>query len=206
MPLMPTEHPRSRHGAPRVTVLEPRSAILLGQLTGRRGPAPGLVTDRRRDADRRSHSSWSFLYGGVRPRRRTGRRAGDEHRILLDWHEPRILYMALAILLMSCIDALFTLNLLAVGGEELNGVMRLFLGQGIRWFLWAKIGLTGLSIVALVIAARRLLLGRVPVFWLLRFFCAGYVLLIGWEVYLLGWHATTAGSSAIGEISGWLTG
>ena len=158
----------------------------------------------RRNTDRRCDSTWSFVYGGLRPRRRVSRRAGDQHRILLDWHEPRLLYMALAILLMSCLDALFTLNLLAAGGEELNAVMRVLLGRGVRWFLLAKIGLTGLSIVVLVIAARRLFLGRVPVLWVLRLLCVGYIVLIGWEFYLLGWHATAVGDSAVGEMTRWM--
>jgi hypothetical protein len=149
---------------------------------------------------------WSFLYGGLRPRRRSGRRGGDEHRIFLDWHEPRVLYLALAILLMSCADALFTLNLLAAGGEELNAVMRVLLGQGTRSFLWAKIGLTGLSIVVLVIAARRRFMGLVPVLWLIRFFFLGYVALIGWEIYLLGWQATSVGHDAVDFFTNWVAG
>lgn len=184
----------------------PRSALLLGQLTGRRGPAPGLLAERRATDDRRNHSAWSFLYGGLRPRRRSGRRVGDEHRIFLDWHEPRVVYLALAILLMSCADALFTLNLLAAGGEELNALMRVLLGQGVRWFLWAKIGLTALGVVVLVVAARRLLMGRLPVLWLIRFFFAAYIALIAWEIYLLGWRATDVGSEAVDQLSRWVSG
>jgi hypothetical protein len=146
------------------------------------------------------------MYGGLRPRRRHGRRASDVHRVLLDWHEPRVLYLALAILLMSCADALFTLNLLAVGGEELNVVMRLLLDQDVRWFLWAKIGLTACGLVVLVVAARRLFLGRVPVLWLMRAFCLGYVVLIGWELYLLGWHATSVGDGAVDVLARWVAG
>lgn len=203
---MPTNP--SRLSAPNRQGSEPpsRSALLLGQLTGRLGPAPGLLHDRRGNSDRREHSAWSFMYGGLRPRRRSGRRNGDEHRIFLDWHEPRVLYLALAILLMSCADALFTLNLLAAGGEELNVVMQALLGRGTLWFLWTKIGMTGLGIVVLVIAARRLLLGRVPVLWLLRLFFVGYVALIGWEIYLLGWHATSMGEETVGFFASWLAG
>jgi hypothetical protein len=146
------------------------------------------------------------MYGGVRPRRRNGRRDGDDHRVFFDWHEPRVLYLALAILLMSCADALFTLNLLAVGGEELNVVMRVLLGHDARWFLWAKIGLTGLSIIVLVVMARRLFLGRLPVLWLLRVFVVGYLALMGWEIYLLGWHATSVGEQAVDDFALWVSG
>jgi hypothetical protein len=156
--------------------------------------------DQRLKTDRRRESTWSFVYGGVRPRRRIGRRAGDVHHIRLDWHEPRVLYLALSIVLMSCADALFTLNLLAAGGEELNGIMSVVLDRGVRHFLWSKIGLTCASIVILVISARRLILGLVPVLWLLRLFFWMYVALIAWEIYLLGWHATPTGRDAVDEL------
>jgi hypothetical protein len=195
--------PRERAGVP--SPLPYRSALLVGQLTGRRGPAPGVLTDRREE-DRRRHSAWSFLYGGLRPRRRIGRRHGDEQRIFLDWHEPRVLYLALAIVLMSCADALFTLNLLAVGGEEINLVMRTMLGHGVHWFLWAKIGLTAMSIVILVAVARWRVLGRVPVLWLIRLVFAGYLVLIGWEIYLLGWQVSGVGAIAADDFAQWLAG
>lgn len=164
------------------------------------------MRDRRSGRDRRAHSAWSFVYGGLRPRRRSGRRTGDEHRIFLDWHEPRVLYLALAIVLMSCADALFTLNLLAAGGEELNVVMRVLLDRDIRVFLWVKIALTGTGIVLLATASRRLLVGRVPVIWLLRLLFLAYLALIAWEVYLLGWHATSAGEDAVDSLRRWAQG
>lgn len=203
---MSTDKPH-RDPSGRGTERQPsRAALLLGQLTGRRGPAPGLLHERRGPAQRRRHSAWSFLYGGLRPRRRVGRRAGDEHHMFLDWHEPGVLYLALAILLMSCADALFTLNILAGGGEEVNHLMRVLLGQGAGVFLWAKIGMTALSIFVLAIAARRLVLGGVPVLWLIWLMFAGYAALIGWEVYLLGWHATAMGDEALGSFWRWLAG
>jgi hypothetical protein len=183
-----------------------RSALLFAQLTGRKGPAPGLVRDRRGGGDRRAHSPWSLVYGGFRPRRRVGRRTGDEHRIYLDWHEPRVLYLALAIVLMSCADALFTLNLLAAGGEELNGVMRFLLDHDTRAFLWTKIALTGLGIVVLATASRRRLVGRLPVMWCLRLLFVAYLALIAWEIYLLGWHATSAGDGAVESLRRWAAG
>lgn len=164
------------------------------------------MDERRVARDRRRHSPWSLMYGGLRPRRRAGRRPGDEQRVLLDWHEPGVLYLALAILLMSCADALFTLNLLAVGGEELNGLMRFLLEQGTRWFLWVKIGSTALSIVVLVAAARWHVLGGVPVLRLIQGMFAVYVVLLGWELYLLGWHATSIGARAVDDLARWVAG
>lgn len=154
-----------------------------------------MAPERRRGPDRRRHSAWSFLYGGFRPRRRRGRRDGDDQLVFLDWHEPGLLFLALAILLMSCADAFFTLTLLAAGAEELNAVMRFLLGKGPRWFLWTKIGLTASSIIVLVAASRRRILGRIRVLWLIQICCAGYVLLMGWELFLLYQVALSAGVS-----------
>jgi len=141
--------------------------------------------ERRQGGDRRNHSLHSFAYGSLRPRRRVGRREGDDRRIFLDWHEPRVLYLALAILLMSCLDALLTLNILHAGGRELNGLMDWLIRSDVFWFLGVKIGLTGMAISLLAIAVNRHLLGVLPVIHILQFVCLGYVALMAWEVHLL---------------------
>ncbi|MBM4196237.1 MAG: hypothetical protein FJ197_03940 [Gammaproteobacteria bacterium] len=169
-------------------------------------PESGARGNCRTRRQRRIHSLWSFVYGGFRPRRRNGRRLGDEHRVYFDWHEPSVLYLALAIVLMSCADALFTLNILAAGGRELNAVMATLLGFGTHVFLWTKIALTGLSIIVLAVVARRRILGRFPVIWLMRLFLGVYVVLIGWEIYLLGWEATSEGRDALETLRNWVAG
>jgi len=152
-------------------------------------PAPGPPVPERRDSERRSHSAWSFAYGSFRPRRRVGRRDGDHERIFLDWHEPRVLYLALAIVLMCCADALFTLNLMAAGAEEMNALMNSLITRDVETFLALKIGVTGISVVLLGVAARRQLLGVIPVFRILQLFCAGYAALIVWELWLFTAYA-----------------
>ncbi len=154
---------------------------------GRHGP---VSRPERRATERRSHSAWSFAYGSFRPRRRVGRRDGDHDRIFLDWHEPRVLYLALAIVLMCCADALFTLNLLAIGAEEMNVLMDALITHDVERFLALKIGVTGASVVLLCIAARRQFLGVIPVFRVLQFFCAGYAALIVWELWLFTIYVT----------------
>ena len=145
------------------------------------------VTERR-DGERRSPSAWSFAYGSFRPRRRAGRRHRDQERVFLDWHEPRVLYLALAIVLMCCADALFTLNLLAEGAEEMNALMGALITHDVQHFLVLKIGVTCTSVVLLGVAARRQFLGFISVYRVLQFFCAGYAALIVWEVWLFAAH------------------
>jgi len=139
----------------------------------------------RRDGDNRRQRGWrSFLYGNFRPRRRTSRRESDQHHYFFDWHRPRVLYLALGVLLLSCTDALFTLNLINIGASEGNALMASMLAGGVDRFVTSKIWITSLSVVILVVAARRRLFGVFNVEHLLQFFCAGYFLLICYEVYL----------------------
>ena len=155
----------------------------LVRITGDRGLTAPPVPERR-DSERRTSSVWSFTYGSFRPRRRLGRRDGDHERIFLDWHEPRVLYLVLAIVLMCCADALFTLNLMAIGAEEMNVLMGALIALDVERFLAIKIGVTCASVVLLAIAARRQFLGMVPVIRVLQLFCAGYAVLILWELWM----------------------
>jgi len=160
----------------------------LNRLSGQSAAVHGAERRRR---ERRNHSAWSFAYGSFRPRRRVGRREGDHDRIFLDWHEPRVLYLALAILLMCCADALFTLNLLAIGAEEMNALMAALITHDVERFLQLKIGVTAASLVLLGVAARRQFLGVIPVFRVLQLFCAGYAALIVWEIWLFSVYVTS---------------
>lgn len=163
-----------------------KSDIVIGQLTGERGPAPGGADCRReKGEDRRKQRVWAFIYGCFHPRRRAHRREQDDHHWHTDWHDSGLLYLALAIVLMSCMDALFTLNLLAVGGEELNLFMKFMIEDNVDRFLMTKIGLTSAGVVVLVAASRYKMLGIVPVRRMLQLICAGYCVLIAHELILL---------------------
>jgi hypothetical protein len=158
---------------------------VLGQSTGDRGPEPELPEERRQEANpRRENSLHAFVYGNFRPRRRSSRRAADSHHFIFDWYEPHLLYVSLAIVLLSCTDALFTLNLLNIGAIEVNLFMNNLLTFGIEPFLWVKIGLTTVSVLALVFAAQRKFMGWFRVYRLLHLICIGYFGLIGYEIYL----------------------
>ncbi|MEE8288442.1 MAG: DUF5658 family protein [Nitrosomonadaceae bacterium] len=158
--------------------------LVLGQLTSNNGPAHGLPAERRHAINRRDGVWQAFMYGNFRPRRRISRRTADEYRFLFDWHEPRILYLALGVLLLSCTDALFTLNLLNAGASEANAVMASMLDAGVDRFLASKIGITSFSLIILVAAARRKFFRSFSVEHLLQVLCAGYILVICYEVYL----------------------
>jgi len=164
-----------------------RFRLALGQLMGRKGPVPGTLECRREVGinDRRRQSLWSLIYGGFRPRRRAIRRLGDGQAVILDWHDPGLLFLALAIVVMSCIDALFTLNLLTVGGEEINLFMRVLIEQDVSSFLQVKISVTAISVVVLVAASQYRVLGKLPVRRMLQAIFLVYGTLIAYEVVLL---------------------
>lgn len=147
-------------------------------------PSSNTRPERRQPVNRRGNAWSAFLYGNFRPRRRASRRAEDSHHYLFDWHEPRILYLTLGILLLSCADALFTLNLLNAGATEANIIMQKMLEHSVDKFIAVKIIITTMSLVIMVIAARRQFIGPVSVEHLLQFFCVGYLLLICYELYL----------------------
>lgn len=140
--------------------------------------------ERRRGDNRRQSLWWAFFYGNFRPRRRNSRRDADQHHFWFDWHEPRILYQSICVLLLSCIDALFTLNLLKIGASEANVVMASMLAHGVETFVAAKIGLTALSLLILAAVARRMYFGSFSVEHLMKLFCIGYIGVIYYEVYL----------------------
>jgi len=146
--------------------------------------AAAVIAERRSSNDRRYGALRAFLYGNFRPRRRKHRRATDGHLFLFDWYEPRVLFLALGVLLLSCADALFTLNLLPLGATEGNLVMATMLDQGMAGFLVSKISLTSISLVVLVALVRRKFYRSFSVEHLLITLFIGYVLLIGYEIYL----------------------
>ena len=163
----------------------PHLAVLHPQLAAQRHSfaRPGYAD--RRSGDNRRSSFWhSLLYGNFRPRRRSSRRQADSHHFYFDWHEPRILFLALSILLLSCLDALFTLNLINAGATEANLFMAKLLEHSVDKFLAIKILMTAVAVVIMVTAARRRFIGFFSVEHLLQGCCVLYFGVICYEIYL----------------------
>jgi len=146
---------------------------------------PGSVPGCSRLGERRKRTLWALVYGSVRPRRRAVRRAGEQRFARLDWHHSNLLYLAIGILLLSAMDAALTLNLLALGGSEVNAVMDYFIDLDHYCFAAVKMTLTGLGVVLLVSHANWRLFGVLPVSGILGIVALGYLALIGYEIMLL---------------------
>lgn len=152
---------------------------------GMDGAAGAAVVERRSGYDRRTTSARSFVQGGLTPRRRSGgRRSGDEHW-LVDWYEPHLLFLAVAILLLSVTDAFLTLVLIGQGAYEANPVMHLLLERAPRLFAAAKMTLTGVGVLVLVACARAKVFRVVRVSALMHWFLLLYAGVIGYECWLL---------------------
>jgi hypothetical protein len=142
------------------------------------------AVERRVASDRRRTSLQSFVTGGFKPRRRTGRRAG-EHHLPIDWHEPYLLFLSLTILLLSVADAFLTITLIMGGASEANPLLAFILEQHPTMFASLKMALTGAGVTVLVAVARARVFRIMRVGALLQAIFVAYVALIAYEWWLL---------------------
>jgi hypothetical protein len=157
------------------------------QLRGLPQPAPGILGDRRERADRRHRVFWSVVYGSFNPRRRKpSRRLGDTRFQALDWHAAHLLVVSIAILVLSVFDAFLTLVLMSIGAEEANPVMALVVHRNAAAFASLKMGMTGLSVILMVVLSKyrfmRLMRVEVALYGVLGL----YLCLIAYEIWMVG--------------------
>jgi len=156
-------------------------------------------SERRQGRERRAQPVRSLLAGHWLRRRRIGRRVGEHASLIRDWHPSGWLGVAVLILLLSATDAFLTLSLLRNGAVEINPVMAKLIRGGIPGFAWWKMGLTAFGTLVLTSVANVRLFGRVPAGCLLYLVAIGYLLLVGYEWYLLHNYGTNFVSSRIGH-------
>jgi hypothetical protein len=113
------------------------------------------------------------------------RRPADDQVFVLDWHDSGLFLLSMSIVLMSCVDAWFTLHLLVLGGEEVNWFMQALIQSDSGTFLAVKYASTGSGVIVLAALARFRLAGFVPVRRILEGLAGIYACLLIYEVYLL---------------------
>lgn len=128
----------------------------------------------------------AIVYGNFKPRRLGPRRTGEQRLGAIDWYHPWWLAIATLILALCASDAALTVMLIDRGAYELNPVLAPLIGSA-ALFVAVKVGLTGISVVLLTLLSRIRAFGRMPVGLLLYAVLAGYGVLIGYELHLLGW-------------------
>jgi Domain of unknown function (DUF5658) len=143
------------------------------------------LSDNRSNADRRVFSWRTILFGFLRSRRRMFRRSAEVATVFTDWHHPWLFFLATGIMLLSSLDAFFTLQLLARGAIEVNPFMATALGYGDLAFAASKMLLTGVGILLLVYMARTRFLNVFRTGILLTLFFATYACLVCYQFLLL---------------------
>ncbi len=104
--------------------------------------------------DRRQQNFSSVVYGCLHPRREENRRPADDQWCLIDAYDPGLIMVSLSIVLMSCLDAFFTLELLSMGANEINYFMKVLIDSDTSSFLTAKLLITCSGVVFLTAMAR----------------------------------------------------
>jgi hypothetical protein len=146
----------------------------------------GTLSSERRDGrDRRRHGWRTLTYCGLhgRGRRKHVRRQG--HNYYLDWYDPALVFTGLSVLMMSAMDALFTLTLLKKGAYEANYFMAQLLETSIEAFVWSKVAITAAGVMFLLMHANFHILGITSGKRMLQFMVPVYGLLIAYELVLL---------------------
>ena len=144
-----------------------------------------LATESRDIADRREFGWRTVIFGFLRSRRREHRRAAEGEPVFIDWHHPWLFFLAVGTMLLSCLDAFFTLRLLDRGAIEVNPVMALAISHGTFAFTASKMLMTGLGILMLVFLSRSKLFNRVRTGLFLTLFFSIYACVVCYQFVLL---------------------
>ena len=84
-------------------------------------------------------------------RRRGFRRDGEDKFSYVDIYDSKAVLLVVCILVLSILDGLFTLLYLGKGGKELNILVDWLIAVGTQEFFIVKAGLTGLSLIFLIL-------------------------------------------------------
>jgi len=146
----------------------------------------GSLDDDRDRNDRREFSWRTVFFGFVRSRRRKTRRGTEDEPLYTDWHHPWLFFLATGTMLLSSMDAFFTLQLIDRGAIEINPIMAVMIGKGTLTFAATKMLLTGLGILMLVFLSRLRMFNLMRTGLVLTVFFTAYACLVCYEfVYLL---------------------
>ena len=143
------------------------------------------MVDKRAADDRRAFSWRTVFFGFLRSRRHTYRRDDGSDVLFIDWHHPWLFFLSVGIMLMSCLDAFMTLQLIDRGMVEVNPVMAMVIGQGATAFAASKLFMTATGILALVFLAKARFMNRVRTGLFLTIFFSFYACLVCYEFIFL---------------------
>ena len=105
--------------------------------------------------------------------------------LTINRHGPKTLLVVLSILMLSVLDAFFTIELTSRGATELNPIMAYYLKQGDLIFFITKYLLTSAALLIILSLKHLSLFGnRIPRKAMLVFFLIAMGTVVQWELYL----------------------
>lgn len=141
--------------------------------------------NRRENGERRNYSLRTLSQCLFSPRRFNGRRASDRRFPVLDRFDGGMAFLAIGLMILSVLDSVFTLTLIANGGSEVNPFMNWLLQHSLIAFVGVKMLLTAIPAIMLVATGNLLVFGRIRARSLLAAALGMYCGLIVYEIGLL---------------------
>lgn len=110
--------------------------------------------------------------------------------VIITWfnrrYPPRLLGYILIVLLLSCLDAIFTIYLIELGATEINPVMSFFLSFGPVAFILAKYVITVFCVLIILLGATHMNNRKNQIVdRLFYFLVSAFGIVIFWELYLI---------------------
>jgi len=106
--------------------------------------------NRRENEERRTYSLRTLMLCLVSPRRFNGRRSADRRFPVMDRFDAGVGFLAIGLMVLSTMDSIFTLTLIANGGTEVNPFMNWLLQISVVAFVGVKMLFTGIAALLLV--------------------------------------------------------
>ncbi len=145
-----------------------------------------MQRDRRSGEDRRQSHLRAAIYGLFLGRRKSPRREIDKiNGYIIDYVEPHIVIIIILPVILSILDALFTLCLLTKGGSEINPIMEILINQNPAIFFVFKLLLTTVGLIVTFLFRYFKVIGKIYGIHLLYCILGVYICLICYELYLL---------------------
>jgi len=144
-----------------------------------------MSTEKRQLSDRRKRPTPLLSRYSIKGRRKKARRSTEGNDFYVDQYELRYLILTLSILILCFLDAYFTVNILQLGGVELNPLMSIIIYENPVLCFAVKYLITACSVIFILIHKNFKIFGKVKSHSIIYSVFTVYSLLILFEIYLL---------------------
>lgn len=144
-----------------------------------------MSTEKRQLSDRRKRPTPLLSRYSIKGRRKKARRSAEGNDYYIDQYELSYLILTLSILILCFLDAYFTVNILQLGGVELNPLMSIIIYENPVLSFAVKYLITACSVIFILIHKNFKIFGKVKSCSIIYLVFSVYSLLILFEIYLL---------------------